>query len=287
MSWVGLWLNLHSTYSLVALFYLLQPIQSRKTWRSSFYTLTGLVFLILLSGLYSIDPDLPSLETDKRVDWIGAFLVTTSLVLIVFALGQGGIAPRQWATPCMSELKVFWDGYNYNILLRYHCTPHCWAHIHGPLHILAILPRKTVWRQQFSIFYFYASTAHENLSLDACQWPASRCYDHWIHNLVWICIMVILGSGMGLCILFDTLRHSLSHVGNIALLSKLQAIYSHAECRSYPSFACLRPNMQCFYRVDGGIYTACLACRSVYIENSFIFSLIKKKSPGCFQELER
>jgi hypothetical protein len=62
--------------------------------------LAGLVFIILLSGLYSIDADLPSQETDKRVDWIGAFLVTTGLVLIVFVLGQGEIAPRQWATPC-------------------------------------------------------------------------------------------------------------------------------------------------------------------------------------------
>ena len=56
--------------------------------------------MILLSGLYSIDADLPSQETDKRVDWIGAFLVTTGLVLIVFVLGQGEIAPHQWATPC-------------------------------------------------------------------------------------------------------------------------------------------------------------------------------------------
>ena len=80
--------------------YFYQLIPSRKTWRSSFYLLTGLVFLIFLSGLYSIDPDLPSQETDKRVDWIGAFLVTTALVLIVFVLGQGEIAPHQWATPC-------------------------------------------------------------------------------------------------------------------------------------------------------------------------------------------
>ena len=29
--------------------------------------------------------------------------------------------------------------------------------------------------------------------------------------------------------------------------------------------------MQCFYWIDGGIYTACLACRSVYCD-SFIFS---------------
>ena len=77
-----------------------KSVRSRKTWRSSFYMLTGLLFTILLSGLYSIDPDLPSQETDKRVDWIGAFLVTTGLVLIVFVFGQGEVAPRQWATPC-------------------------------------------------------------------------------------------------------------------------------------------------------------------------------------------
>ena len=103
MSWVGFWPNLLSTNSLspsLLFYYFYQPIQSRKTWRSSFFLLTGLVFLILLSGLYSIDPDLPSQETDKRVDWIGAFFVTSGLVLIVFVLGQGEIAHRQWATPC-------------------------------------------------------------------------------------------------------------------------------------------------------------------------------------------
>ena len=72
----------------------------RNTWRSPFYLLSGLAVVVLISGLFSIDADLPSKETDKRVDWIGAFLVTTGLVLIIFVLGQGEIAPRQWATPC-------------------------------------------------------------------------------------------------------------------------------------------------------------------------------------------
>ena len=108
MSWAGLWPNLLSTYSLVpsAFFNSRRPIRYRETWRSSFYLLTGLIFTILLSGLYSIDADLPSQETDKRVDWIGALLVTTGLVLIVFVLGQGDIAPRQWATPCMYWIKI-------------------------------------------------------------------------------------------------------------------------------------------------------------------------------------
>ena len=74
--------------------------RSRNTWRSPFYLLSGLAVVVLISGLFSIDADLPSKEIDKRVDWIGAFLVTIGLVLIIFVLGQGEIAPRQWATPC-------------------------------------------------------------------------------------------------------------------------------------------------------------------------------------------
>ncbi|KAF8810246.1 MFS general substrate transporter [Phlegmacium glaucopus] len=65
-----------------------------KEWRSPFYLLSALVAVILVSGLFSIDADLPSMETDKRVDWIGAFFVTTGLVLIIFVLGQGDIAPH-------------------------------------------------------------------------------------------------------------------------------------------------------------------------------------------------
>ena len=74
--------------------------RSRGTWRSPFYLLAGLAVVVFISGLFSIDADLPSKETDKRVDWIGALLVTTGLVLIIFVLGQGEIAPRQWGTPC-------------------------------------------------------------------------------------------------------------------------------------------------------------------------------------------
>jgi hypothetical protein len=62
----------------------------------------GLTALTFLGGLVSIDPDVPSTEIDKRIDWLGAILVTSGLVLIVFVLGQGEVAAQQWATPCMS-----------------------------------------------------------------------------------------------------------------------------------------------------------------------------------------
>jgi predicted MFS family arabinose efflux permease len=73
-----------------------------KTWRSSFYLLAGLTMLCFIGGVVSIDEDVPSNEVDKRVDWIGAFLVTAGLVLIVFVLGEGEYAPQQWRTPCTS-----------------------------------------------------------------------------------------------------------------------------------------------------------------------------------------
>lgn len=64
-----------------------------------------------MGGVYSIDKDTPHLDyppgSDRRVDWLGAFLVTAGLVLIVFVLGQGEVAPQKWATPCILYLFRF------------------------------------------------------------------------------------------------------------------------------------------------------------------------------------
>ena len=54
----------------------------------------------MIGAIFSFERDQPSKEVDRRVDWIGASLVTSGLVLIVFVLGQGEVAPEQWATPC-------------------------------------------------------------------------------------------------------------------------------------------------------------------------------------------
>ena len=64
--------------------------------------LGGLCFMCFLGGLMSIDNDVPSEEVDKRIDWLGALLSTGGLVLIVFVLSQGDLAPQGWATPCKS-----------------------------------------------------------------------------------------------------------------------------------------------------------------------------------------
>ncbi|KAE9386545.1 hypothetical protein BT96DRAFT_1005987 [Gymnopus androsaceus JB14] len=58
----------------------------------------------MIGAIFSFERDQPSKEVDHRVDWIGASLVTSGLVLIVFVLGQGEVAPEQWATPYIIAL---------------------------------------------------------------------------------------------------------------------------------------------------------------------------------------
>ncbi|KAG6837022.1 hypothetical protein H0H93_016229 [Arthromyces matolae] len=80
--------------------------ETAKSWRSPFFLETGLTALCLIGGLFSFDPDMPSQEQDRRVDWPGALLITAGLVLIIFVLGQGEIAPQGWRTPYIIALLV-------------------------------------------------------------------------------------------------------------------------------------------------------------------------------------
>jgi hypothetical protein len=50
-------------------------------------------------GFFVIEKDEPSTEEDKRVDWIGAALVTAGLVLIVFVLSDTPTASQGWKNP--------------------------------------------------------------------------------------------------------------------------------------------------------------------------------------------
>ncbi|KAG2354799.1 major facilitator superfamily domain-containing protein [Suillus spraguei] len=75
-------------------------------WRSVFYLAAATSAFTGVTGLISFDADAPSSEVVKRVDWIGASLVTSGLVLIVFVLGQGEIASDGWKTPYIIVLLI-------------------------------------------------------------------------------------------------------------------------------------------------------------------------------------
>ncbi|KAJ7635334.1 MFS general substrate transporter [Roridomyces roridus] len=79
---------------------------TKSTWRSSFYLLAGLSFLCAIGGLLLIEADHPSTEPDKRVDWLGAFLVTVGLVFVVFVLSQGSLASNGWKTGYILALLI-------------------------------------------------------------------------------------------------------------------------------------------------------------------------------------
>ncbi|THU98805.1 putative efflux transporter [Dendrothele bispora CBS 962.96] len=76
------------------------------TWKASFYLNAVLASTSVLGAFYSFERDKPSRESDRRVDWIGAFMVTAGLVLIVFVLGEGEVAPQKWATPYIIGLLI-------------------------------------------------------------------------------------------------------------------------------------------------------------------------------------
>ncbi|KAJ7266396.1 MFS general substrate transporter [Mycena haematopus] len=79
---------------------------TRATWRSPFFLFAGMSALCILGGIFTIDPDILSPESDKRVDWIGAFLVTVGLALLLFVLGQGQLAPHGWKTGYIIALLI-------------------------------------------------------------------------------------------------------------------------------------------------------------------------------------
>ncbi|KAJ7916039.1 MFS general substrate transporter [Mycena leptocephala] len=79
---------------------------TKGSWRSPFFMMTGMACFCAIGGFLLIDPDVPSTETDKRVDWLGAFLVTTGLVLLVLVLSQGSLAPNGWKTGYIIALLI-------------------------------------------------------------------------------------------------------------------------------------------------------------------------------------
>jgi formate/nitrite transporter FocA (FNT family) len=71
------------------------------------FLFAGVSFAWMLLGFFALEEDEPSAEEDKRVDWIGAVLITVGLVLIVFVLSDLPTAPYSWKTPCKSTSAFF------------------------------------------------------------------------------------------------------------------------------------------------------------------------------------
>ncbi|KAI9440323.1 major facilitator superfamily-domain-containing protein [Lactarius indigo] len=68
---------------------------TKAAWRTPRFLLSGVALAFTVLGFFVFE-DEPSTEEDKRVDWIGTFLVTVGLVLIVFVLIDSTSARKGW-----------------------------------------------------------------------------------------------------------------------------------------------------------------------------------------------
>ncbi|CAE6530569.1 unnamed protein product [Rhizoctonia solani] len=75
-------------------------------WRGVFYVSAGLAALTIIAAAFAIHKDRPSQEEDRRIDWIGAALSTTALVLLTFSLAQSSSVEDGWRTPYIPVVLV-------------------------------------------------------------------------------------------------------------------------------------------------------------------------------------
>ncbi|KAI0130264.1 major facilitator superfamily domain-containing protein [Xylariales sp. AK1849] len=69
------------------------------TWRWYFWIGAILVFINTTVGFLTIPTHRDHRDSNVRMDWWGAATIVPGLVLIVFALTDGGHAPQGWSTP--------------------------------------------------------------------------------------------------------------------------------------------------------------------------------------------
>jgi hypothetical protein len=72
---------------------------SKQTWRPCLWILASLAFAIAIVAFFVIPTDVVQ-TTDRRVDWVGAALVTVGLVFVQFGISDGETAPQGWKTSC-------------------------------------------------------------------------------------------------------------------------------------------------------------------------------------------
>jgi len=78
----------------------------RTTWRATLWVFSGLAAAIAITSFVFVPPDV--LQTvDKRIDWVGAALVTVGLILLQFVISDGQNAPHGWKTGCKRTI-FFW-----------------------------------------------------------------------------------------------------------------------------------------------------------------------------------
>ncbi|KAL1407970.1 hypothetical protein Q8F55_004767 [Vanrija albida] len=76
-----------------------------QTWRALLWIFTGLAGVIAAFALVYVPADKSkAADYDRRIDWLGAAMVTSGLVLLQFSVSDGVSAPRGWREPYVPTL---------------------------------------------------------------------------------------------------------------------------------------------------------------------------------------
>ncbi|ADV20469.1 efflux protein [Cryptococcus gattii Ru294] len=76
-----------------------------NTWRGALYCIAGLAFAVSICAFFVVPND-GSHSSDRRVDWIGAALVTVGLIFLLFSISDGENAPNGWKTSYVLALLI-------------------------------------------------------------------------------------------------------------------------------------------------------------------------------------
>ncbi|KAJ3575022.1 hypothetical protein NP233_g1365 [Leucocoprinus birnbaumii] len=80
--------------------------RTAQTWRSGFWVFAAVNAICFVGGAFCIDRDIPDSSENRKIDWIGALIITAALVLILFVLGEGEKAPKGWSTGYIIALLI-------------------------------------------------------------------------------------------------------------------------------------------------------------------------------------
>ena len=78
------------------------------TWRGCLWLIAAIATCIGVVGFFYIPPDQVT-TSDKRIDWVGAALVTVGLIFLQFVISDGQGAPQGWSTPCENLRSRLWS----------------------------------------------------------------------------------------------------------------------------------------------------------------------------------
>ncbi|GFZ44917.1 hypothetical protein JCM24511_02643 [Saitozyma sp. JCM 24511] len=81
----------------------------RRGWTYSFFLFAGVSLIPLVIAIIAVPRDSGHEEhatRDKRIDWLGAILITAAMVLLLFCLAESGETPAGWRTPYIPALFV-------------------------------------------------------------------------------------------------------------------------------------------------------------------------------------